>query len=131
MRRTRFIIALLVVLVAGAAVASAASERKTLRHSRTFSLRAGKTRTFKVGYPDGLKYGGSKYSGAVSVVPPPSCGPRNNPCPKPRKVHVLSKGSCDGASDFCVRVRNTNASATTSFFVCVTAITELPPGKRR
>jgi hypothetical protein len=128
-RRTRFTIALVVVLVAGAAVASAAPERKTLRHSRVFSLAAGKTRTFKVGYPDALKFGGSKYSGAIGFLfPHHTYGIASR---APSKLHVLRKGSCDGGSDFCATVRNSYPSGTRPVLVRVTAITELPPDRRR
>lgn len=121
---------MLAVLVLGGAVASAAPERTTLHRTRTFMLAAGKTRTFSLAYPDALKYGGSKYSGNVTRNPPPSCGPRKNPCPRRAKVHVLSKGSCDGGSDFCARVRNSNAVGTAAFAVRLTARTELPAGRQ-
>jgi hypothetical protein len=93
-------------------------------------LAAGKTRTFDVGYPDALKYGGASYSGSVRLMPPASCGPRNNPCPRLDRVHVLSKSSCEGGSDFCARVRNSNARGTVSYGVRLTATTELPRGTR-
>jgi hypothetical protein len=129
MSRSRLAVAVLVVMALGAGVASAASERTTLHRSRTFRLAAGRTRTFKVGYPDALKYGGSKYSGSVVFLFPhhtyaTAASARS-------KVHVLSKGSCDGGSDFCARVRNSYPSGTRPVFVRVTAITELAPGRHR
>ena len=104
------------VLLLGGSLALAATGRTTLRHTRIFSLARGTTRTLSVGYPDALKYGRSRYSGSVKVLE------------SPRVIHILSRGSCDGGSDFCVRVRNSSASRDPAR-IRVTATTELPPGK--
>lgn len=113
------------VLLACAASAAAASTY-TLYRTHVFSLAGGKTRSLKVAYPDALKYGGSKYSGKVKILPP-AAGARS---PSLQKVHVLSKHSCLGGSDFCVKVRNDNSSSTAPVHVKVETKTQLPPGKK-
>jgi hypothetical protein len=126
--RIRVTIGVPVALLLGGSLALAATGRITLRHTRTFSVARGSTRTLRVGYPDALRYGRSRYSGKVRVLQEP---PGNHGGgPSPSDVHVLSRGSCEGGSDFCVRVRNSSASRDPAQ-IRVTAQTELPPGKRR
>ena len=120
-------IGVILLAVTGAAVASAAGVRKFLSASHTFRLTGGKTRTFRVGYPDALKYGRSRYSGRLTILMP-SSGEQGS-TPLRRKVHILSRGSCEGGSDYCARVRNSNAAATDAVQVRIRATTELPPGK--
>jgi len=121
-------LSLLVVLVVGSAVASAEATQghvpQKLHHNRTFFLAAGKTRTFKVSYREALKFGRAKYSGRVVILR--ACRPRK-PCADFTKVHVVSKGSCYGGSDFCARVRNDNRSGTQAVGLRVSATTKLPP----
>lgn len=119
---------LLVLLTAGTAVAGAATDR-TIQSTRTFRQKAQSTRTFRVAYPDALKYGGSRYSGRVRILPPRARASGSKP--SLRKVHILSQGSCQGGSEFCARVRNTNPTGTAAVRVRVIARTELPPGKHR
>jgi hypothetical protein len=114
-------------MLMGGSIALAATGRITLRHTRIFSLARGTTPTLRVGYPDALKYGRSRYSGGVRVLQEP---PGNNGGgPPARDIHILSRGSCEGGSDFCVRVRNSSASRDPAR-IRVTAQTELPPGKQ-
>lgn len=115
------------LVVAGASSAGAAADRATLAAGRTFRLKAGGVRTFRVAYPDALKYGGSKYSGRVRILMPAAGAPGSRP--SLQKVQVLSRGACLGGSDFCARVRNSNPSGTAAVRVRIVATTELPPGK--
>jgi hypothetical protein len=129
MSLTRVLVAALAVFALGGAVASAESARQPngtqkLRHSRTYFLAVGRTRTFHVSYQEALTFGRSKYSGSVTLLR--ACRPRK-PCPNFSKVHVLHKGSCDGGSDFCARVRNDNRKGTQAVGVRLTATTKLPP----
>ena len=80
-------------------------------------------------YPDALKYGGSRYSGRVRILMPTAGAYAS--MPSLNKVHVLSRGPCQGGSEFCARVRNSNRTGTAAVRVRVAASTELPPGKRR
>lgn len=120
--RTLFISLLLTLAAAGTALAL---HRITLSNTKTFTLAPGKTKTFKVTYPDALKYGGSTYSGRVRILPPASNA--HGATPSLSKVHVLSKGSALGGSAFAVRVHNGNRPGTAPLRVRVTATTVLPP----
>jgi hypothetical protein len=44
------------------------------------------------------------------------------------KVHILSKSSCLGESDLCVKVRNRNRAGTAPVRVRITAYSQLPCG---
>ena len=125
----RFSAGLLVLALGVASAAGAATDRATLTAARTFRLEAGGVRTFRVAYPDALKYGRSRYSGRVRILMPAAGAPRSGP--SLQKVHILSRGSCLGGSDFCARVRNSNATGTAAVRVRIRATTELPPGKHR
>ena len=126
--RKGLVLSFLAVIAAGGAVASARPTRRTLRHTHTFTLAAGTTRTLRVAYPDALKYGRSKYAGKVRTLTPAHARPGSTPSLS--RVHILSRTSCQGGSDLCARVRNGNPRATAAVRVRVTAITELPAGKR-
>ena len=124
MRRTfaSWLVALVAVL-AVAAVAVAAGPI-TLHKTKTFKLKSNTTKTYKVGYPDALKYKKSKYSGKVKLV-------ANGKKPaKLAKVKILSKGSCLGGSTFCVKVRNNDNKGRSPVTVKVTATTKLTKGKK-
>jgi hypothetical protein len=129
MPRSRLALSLLGLFALTSAVALAATGRTTLRNTHSFALSGGTTRTLRAGYPDALKYGRSKYSGTVRLSQPPS-GSRGGG-PSLHEVHILSRGSCEGGSEFCVRVRNSNPHGNAAVNVRITARTELPPGKRR
>lgn len=135
--RRRTLIPALLSLMLGATVALATTGI-TLHKTKTFKLAAGKTQTFKVAYPDGLTYAGSKYSGKVKILAPALGAMGSKPSLK--KVHVLSKSkgcalgatgcSCPGGGYFCATVKNGNKSATAAVRVRITATTKLPPGKK-
>ncbi len=95
---------------AGAATALAAGG-KVLHQSGTYSVAAGKSRSVAVPFPDALEYGGSRYSGSVRILS--SSG----------GFKILSRGSCLGGSEYCVKVHN-GGRATARFKV--TATTRLP-----
>jgi hypothetical protein len=121
MRLRTLIVALLLALTsAGAALAL---HRITLHNTKTFTLAAGKTQTFKVAYPDALKYGGSTYSGKTQILPPA----KNGAEPTLTKVRVRTRGSVAGGSAFAVKVHNGNPAGTAAVRVRVTATTVLPP----
>lgn len=129
MRARRLSFGLLVLMAAVVGVAAAATYRSSLSEGRTFRLKAETTRTFRAGYPDALKYGRSKYSGRVRILmPSPSA---HGGAPSLAEVHVVSKGACEGGSDFCARVDNSNRVGTAAVRVRVSATTKLPPGKQR
>lgn len=115
------------VFVASASALSTGSQ-VTLHKTKTFKLASAKTKTFKVGYPDALKYSGSTYSGKVKILPPAKGSKGKKPTLG--KVKILSQGSCLGGSDFCVKVRNGNSASAAAVRVRVTATTKLPPGKK-
>jgi hypothetical protein len=125
--RLRTLIVGLLLLAVGTGTAVAASGT-TLHTTKTFSLKADQTRTFKVTYPDALKYGKSKYSGKVQILRPTNGAHGSQP--SLRKVHILSKGSCVGGSVLCVKVRDGNKAGTAAVRVKITATTQLPPGKK-
>lgn len=113
------------LLVFGALTATALAATGTIAtKQRVFKLKAAKTSRFTVAYPDALEFGTAQYSGRVQILGPA----RGSHGAKPvlAKVHVLSKGSCLGGSDFCVRVRNGNAGGTAAVRVRITATTRLP-----
>ncbi len=120
--RTLTIALLLALASAGTALAV---HRITLHNTKTFTLAAGKTQTFKVAYPDALKFGGSTYSGKVQILPPAKNARGSKPTLT--KVRVLTRGSVAGGSAFAVRVRNGNRAGTAAVRVRVTATTVLPP----
>ncbi len=122
--RTVTIALLLALTVAGTA---AAVHRITLHNTKTFTVGAGKTQTFKVAYPDALKFGGSTYSGTVRILPPSKTA--RGSTPSLAEVRVLSKGPSLGGSVFAVKVRNGNNAGTAPVRVRVTATTVLPPEK--
>jgi hypothetical protein len=134
-RRRILIVGLLAVMLA--TTAALATTAITLRKTKTFTLRSGKTKTFKVAYPDGLTYARSKYSGKVTILAP-APGVRGVK-PSLKKVHVLSKStgcalgatgcSCPGGGYFCATVKNAN-KGTAPIRVRITATTRLPPGKK-
>jgi hypothetical protein len=120
--RTLFISLLLTLAAAGTALAV---HRITLHNTKNFTLAAGKTQTFKVSYPDALKFGGSTYSGRAQILPPATNA--HGARPSVSKVRVLSKGSAAGGSAFAVKVRNGNRPGTAPVRVRITATTVLPP----
>lgn len=128
MHLRRIIFGLLTAALLGGC-AAAVSKRVTLQNTQTFTVAAGQTKTFMVGYPDALKYGGSKYSGNVQILTP--LYPSGITPPSLGKVKILSKGSCLGGSDYCASVRNANKTGTARVGVRITTTTELPPGKKK
>ena len=125
MRLRPLIICVLLVLGGGGA-ALAASNGKTLHDVKTFTLQAGKTKKFLVPYPDALKVAGSTYSGKVQILAPTPGTPGTQPSLK--LVHVKSKGSVLGGSDFSATVQNANKAGTASVRVRITATTHEPSG---
>ena len=121
----RAFIGTLMALLAAAVLAAVAvgAGRVTLHKTKTFKLASGKTKTYQVGYPDALKFKGSKYSGKVKLIP---AGPKPANL---KKVKILKKGSCQGGSAFCVKVQNKNVGRS-PVKVRVTASTKLPKGKK-
>jgi hypothetical protein len=126
--RIRLALSLLGLFALTTSLAVAATGRTTLRNTHTFALSGRITRTLRVAYPDALKYGGSKYSGSVRLLPPAAAARGGRP--SLHRVHILSRGSCEGGSDFCVRVRNSNSRSKAAVDVRITARTKLPPGRR-
>jgi hypothetical protein len=124
--RALIITSLLTVALAGSATAA---HRITLHNTKTFTLAAGKTKTFKVEYPDALKYGGSAYSGKVHILTPVRGAQGSTP--SLTKVHVLNEGPAFGGSVFAVMVHNANRAGTAPVRVRVTATTVLPPETSR
>ena len=125
----RLIPVMAALALTGSVAATAAPKRVTLHNMKTFSLRAGKTMTFGLAYPDALKYSGSKYSAQVQVLPPAAHTQGGRP--SLQKVTVLNKGSCVGGSSFCATVRNANRSGTAAAQVKLTTTTLLPAGKKK
>ena len=120
------------ILVAGVAATLAvaplagAAPKPTVKHTtKTFSLAAGKTRTFNVPYPDALKFSNAKYSGKVEILAPATVKSGQKK-PDLKKVKVLSMGSATGGSVFRARVRNGNAAGTAPVRVQITATTTRP-----
>jgi hypothetical protein len=123
--RLRTTLTLVAILALGATGTVAATGRSSLSQGHTFKLAGHTTRTFRVGYPEALKYGRSRYWGTVRIILP-GPGPHRS-APERHRVHILSRVSCEGGSDFCVRVRNSNPGSTRPVRVRVVATTELPP----
>jgi len=108
-----------------AAIVSAAPAAATVtkRATMTFSLPAASTRTFDVGFPDALKFGGSTYAGDVTIRATSRAGLRP---PALGKVKVLAQAPALGGSVYQVKVRNANPTGTAPASVVVTAITHEP-----
>jgi hypothetical protein len=123
MTRSLRILTLAALLALALCAVAAASTTK--RSVKSFPIQAGKTKTFTVSYPDALKYGGSRYSGTVKVLPPAKVK-QGQMQPDLSKVKVLGKGPAQGGSVFQVRIRNSNATGTATPRVRVTAITVEP-----
>jgi len=119
----RILVAVAAAAAAAAGVADAANT-VTKHATRTFALAPGTTRTFDVGYPDALEFGGAVYRGLVAILPP-AAGSAGG-APSLGKVKVLAEGSALGGSDFRVRVRNANPAGTAAVEVRVTAVTHEP-----
>lgn len=116
----------IVLLVCAIASAHAVAAGGTIMSStRTFRLAEGKSATFKLAYPDALQFGASQYRGAVQLLRSPKA---HGTKPSLAKVHILSRGSCLGGSDFCVKIRNRNGSGTAPVRIKITAYTQLPCG---
>jgi hypothetical protein len=106
-----------------ASLAVAAPKKPTAKHTtKTFTLAAGATKTFDVGYPDALKFGNAKYSGKVEILKPTKVG-KGQKAPDLKKVKVLSKGSAVGGSVYRAKVKNGNAKGTAPARVRITATT--------
>src|SRR6266511_3049496 len=84
---------LLFTFIAVFALAATAVASTTKTKSKTVSISAGNTRTVIVGYPDALKFGGSKYKCTVKVLS--------------GSIKTLSKGSAQGGSVCQAKLRNT------------------------
>jgi hypothetical protein len=123
--RLRFLTLAVLVVGVCAAVAVAAGTHQ-LHAISTFRLAAGKTRQFSVAYPDALEYGGAKYSGSVTVLAPSAS--EHGSKPSLHKVHIRSRGSALGDSQYAATVHNFNALGTASVRVKLTATTTLPAG---
>ena len=103
-------------LAGPAALAGAADAKAQGSNSKTFVLPAHTTKTFQVGYPFALRFGGVTYSCKVTVS---GLGKRF--------VKILSRGSALGGTVCRVKARNNAAlpSIDTTAKVKVTATTNL------
>ena len=123
--RTRAIAIALLALVPGAGLALAATGT-TLHAVKTYSLAAVRTKTFSVGYPDALEFGGARYSGSVKLLAP--AGSAHGSRPSLRKVHVKDAGSTLGDSQYSATIENDNPAGSAPIRVRITATTVLPAG---
>jgi hypothetical protein len=117
------------LLTLAAGIALAAAGGKTLHHTSTFKLAAGRTKEFSVAYPDALEFGGATYAGRVRILGP-SASERGS-APALDKVHITSQGSTLGDSQYSARVKNANRAGTAPVRVLITATTTLPAGTGR
>lgn len=83
--------------LAGALGAAPAQAAHVKHHTETVTLPAHATRTYRLVYPDALRYGDQRYSGTVRTLGRGTA-----------RVRVLSQGSALGGSELRVRVRNDN-----------------------
>ncbi len=87
-----------VVLAVALALPAVVFAKKTLSNTKTFTLHSHTTKTYNVGYPAALKYGGAKYSCTATISGPG----------KSKATKILSKGSALGGSVCRVKARNGN-----------------------
>jgi hypothetical protein len=110
-------------LLCAAIVAAAPAAATVSKHAtKTFTLAAGQTRAFDVPFPDALEFGGSTYSGRVTIV-------ATRPASEGR-VRVLRQSPAIGGSVYRAVVRNANPAGSAPVRVVIEAITREPAHSR-
>jgi hypothetical protein len=120
MRLRTIIIALVALAAVGTGTAVAASNN-TLHNSKTFTLKAGQTKTFNVVYYDPGTFAKNAYTGAIKLSMPTS-GKK----PNLKLVHIKKKGTTHGGNDFSATVQNSNKKGTAAVKIKITANTKTP-----
>lgn len=123
MARRALAIALAAALLAAALAAAATSITKHMTGS--IDIPAGATRALSVPFPDALRYGNARYSGAHKLAPKRlAAGSR----PDLAKVAILEAQAVEGGSLYRVRARNGNprGSAAVRLTVIATTVEPLP-----
>jgi hypothetical protein len=121
MRLRTIIIALVALAAVGTGTAVAASSDSTLHNPKTFTLKAGQTKTFNVAYVDAGTYAKNAYTGTIKLSMPTS-GKK----PNLKLVHIKKRGTTHSGNDFSATIQNSNKKGTAAVKIKITANTKTP-----